>query len=88
MGRPWKRLLLFCLLFCATFLDLAVRLYEQSAMAPMPAIEFATSFRLEPELKDQIGRASEQLKTSQTRVVKLFLRQGLERMAAQGLIAR
>jgi len=56
-------------------------------MAPMPAIELATSFRLEPELKDQIGRASEQLRTTKTKVVKLFLRQGLERMAAQGLIA-
>ena len=57
-------------------------------MAPMPAIELSTSYRLPPELKDQIGRASEQLKTSKTRVVRLFLQQGLERMAAQGLIAR
>ena len=56
-------------------------------MAPMPAIELATSFRLEPELKDQLGRASEQLRTTKTKVVKLFLRQGLERLAAQGLIA-
>ena len=54
----------------------------------MAAIELSTSYRLTPELKDQIGRASEQLKTSQTRVVRLFLQQGLERMAAQGLIAR
>ena len=54
----------------------------------MPAIELATSFRLEPELKDQICRASEQLRTTNTKMVKLFLRQGLERMAAQGLIAR
>lgn len=54
----------------------------------MAAIELSTSYRLEPELKDQIGRASAQLKVSQTRVVKLFLQQGLERMEAQGLIAR
>ena len=54
----------------------------------MPAIELSTSFRLEPELKNQIGKASKQLKVSQTRVVKLFLEQGLQRMQAQGLIAR
>lgn len=57
-------------------------------MAPMPAIELSTSYRLPPELKDQISLASAQLKTTQTKVVKLFLRQGLERLAAQGLIAR
>ena len=54
----------------------------------MPAIEYATSFRLEPALKEQLGEASKQLRTTQTRVVKLFLEQGLQRMQAQGLIAR
>ena len=54
----------------------------------MPAIELSTSYRLEPELKERLGKASKQLRTSQTRVVKLFLEQGLQRMQAQGLIAR
>ena len=54
----------------------------------MAAIEYATSFRLEPALKEQLGEASKQLRTTQTKVLKLFLQQGLERMAAQGLIAR
>ena len=54
----------------------------------MAAIELSTSYRLEPELKEQLGKASKQLRTTQTKVLKLFLRQGLERMQAQGLIAR
>ena len=54
----------------------------------MPAIELSTSFRLEPALKEQLGKASKQLRTTQTKVVKLFLEQGLQRMQAQGLIAR
>ena len=54
----------------------------------MPAIEYATSYRLPSALKERLGEASKQLRTSQTRVVRLFLEQGLQRMQAQGLIAR